>query len=69
MWLQTWKEAERTEKAMQELYSQAELSLHQWMCDYDETLKTVSKISGYVDGIKKKNPNLITQIITELEDL
>ena len=65
----TWKEAERTEKAMQELYSQAELSLHQWMCDYDETLKTVSKISGYVDGIKKKNPNLITQIITELEDL
>ena len=66
---ETWIEAEKTEKAMQELYYTAEQSLYQWKFYYTEMQKDLSKISAYAIGIDTKNPGLRKQLIADLEDL
>ena len=65
---ETWREAEKTEKAMQDLYQTAESSLAQWIALHAETKADLAKISTYATGIDEKNKSLCHQLLDILED-
>ena len=64
-----WMEAEKTEKAMQDLYRTVGKSLSQWGLYYSETQKDLKSISTYTSGMDVHNPGLRDQLIDELEGL
>lgn len=62
-----WMEAEKTEKAMQDLYRTAEKSLSQWVVYCSEIKEDLENISTYTSGIDARNPGLRNQLLDELE--